>query len=1264
MLKIVNSKSGVAILSILGLSAVTACSCRTVVYGETQEEYANSARCTEPSVSYNLNTSGVCQSDIGMTYRYSRWVYYTINKENLPKGDDNKEYIPPIGISNRDVGIIYDDSAMNDALGGWLTVDPSMSDCIVENGGFWRRGYFQYKEGLFQTRSYNGKIFGATQEGIAPIGFTGRSSDNIHNAFDVGWNDSTHSLDEKYPEEFTVNGVKKKFELGQQTLYYGDNTKVWAKMDQEKGMIGDSEAEGLYRSFSGDSEGFDYGDYFLSNYDASLSGDLYDGGAGNATVLFCYSDSSPFGGMVQIGSSASTYAYNSKTPNNSAEMGVKKDSTRVGGNTIDLGKVNTQNYKPGHALMQVSKVNDKSGKTDYQATMSLNGATEYVYNGTNWVKGTSAIKKEASASITATSTPEFTLKEGENKICINLSYKERQNDSAYQNLEACAKVSYTPNIAKIASITKANVKIGGNSDEFKSSPNSVKTDASKTEIRPGLVTITWSHEIYAYCEYVLGNTASCGNSSTDIGGSLGRSYNAHYAADLGGLSASSSYKTLGTKNNVDLGQKTNKYLFPGERYTEEGDIWHYKEERSDGSPNGTGDGNKINSGVKVTLTASEIVCSINGEKFGLNNPRNYGRLTVIKTGGTNGTYYYGNYSDGTWKDDGSIWLNPYDNIQLRYEACIGSQISKDKESRAAWSDKLANEHNASLAVKTTGNAFDKTLYKGSGNAVDGALSGGKNIISSEVIGDNIQGHISNNYQFIGSKAVKTSNAVVGHLGQTINNDFGGDFSGCGGGRTDCLARATMKIPYNYILEPTVSGGSGGDIVTLGDSNTFQISINNKDVRTNEKVQSTPYHTNVKPGTTAGYLKFAANTETTTSELLKSINGKFVRGNYTSNIEDALASAGLDDIENPESGVINQLNNNGGIKNNAERYIKVSSDIAESDYNKICVALAVYPADSHNKEGAEKISDDDQSVALTGEFGGAYTRISVACKTVGKYPSASVEGNGIVTGSIITGSRTEYGGRSFGSWTEYGLVANGVTNIASGASSAYDNPQSSRNASVPYNEAGLKIGNFDSIQTIGNMASTIGAFSNASVYAAQARIYADSVIATFFNDDLGAGPIVDAGGATYVNANYDSDVAIDSDLAELINEAANNGQVIIYSTGDIKISNAVTELNATLIADGKVDTCTEADQGGDNEQLLDNCSNSLIINGVVYSEQPIALDRVYGGGSVEAMDLDADTLIQRAEILNYDPKIVKWSYDYKRQTQPLTTTYIEELSTRY
>lgn len=854
---------------------------------------------------------------------------------------------------------------------------------------------------------------------------------------------------------------------------------------------------------------------------------------------------------------------------------------------------------------------------------------------------------------------DLTLNIGNNVICSSVKHPGKistgDNSARAKDKEAkaCITVKYEPYVAEIDSETQLTV--GGQS---KLSGVDSSDTLTLDEVNYGMnaLTANWSYSLRSSKRCSEGDfkNGACSKNDASITSDFKVPFNR-----VGAVENNSDNQTLSSPSYSSSPKASSKSydLLPGESISEKQGISHKSGVRAGGeAANGAKD---ESSSVTLNAKAKDAICGLNNKPFGLNNPQDYGRLTVLRTGSANVSYSYGNYNDGTWKDDGVIWLNSNDNIQISYEACIGSQIGKDKESGTAWNAKLADAHNTTLAVETTGNAFDNTLYKTANNtnAVDVTSSGGRDIISSEVIGDNILGHISNSYQFVGSNAVRTKNSSVGHLGQTINNDFG-RFAGCGEGHTDCLARATMKIPYNYILEPNVSiGGSG--IVTLGNSSTFTITINNNDTRTNEKVQSTPYHTNVKPNTSARYLKFAANTETTTPELLQSINGMFIPGDHTGDI--AIA-AGLSDIKNPESGTISGLLPSGAIKS-SEQSIKVSSDIAEDGYNKICVALAVYPADSHNSTNPA-INDDDQSAALTDEFGSAFTRISVACKTVGKYPSASVEGNGIVTGSLIKGSRTEYSGRSFGSWTEYSLVADRVTNIASGASSAYDNPQTSRNASVSYDGAGLKIDDFDSIQTIGNMKSGIGARNDAKVYAAQARIYADSVITTFFNDDLGAGPIVDAGGATYVNANYDSDVAINSDLAELINEAAKNGQVIIYSKHNIKISNAVTELNATLIADGKVDTCEEADQGGDNEQLLHNCWNSLFINGVVYSEKPIALDRIYGGGSVDGMNLDANTLMQRAEILNYDPKIVKWSYDYKRQTQPLTTTYIEELSTRY
>jgi hypothetical protein len=56
---------------------------------------------------------------------------------------------------------------------------------------------------------------------------------------------------------------------------------------------------------------------------------------------------------------------------------------------------------------------------------------------------------------------------------------------------------------------------------------------------------------------------------------------------------------------------------------------------------------------------------------------------------------------------------------------------------------------------------------------------------------------------------------------------------------------------------------------------------------------------------------------------------------------------------------------------------------------------------------------------------------------------SVEGNGIVAAGNVKGATTKYSATEsgdkhiFGSWSEYGLVANGVVSLGSGASLAYD-----------------------------------------------------------------------------------------------------------------------------------------------------------------------------------------------------------------------------------
>jgi hypothetical protein len=183
-----------------------------------------------------------------------------------------------------------------------------------------------------------------------------------------------------------------------------------------------------------------------------------------------------------------------------------------------------------------------------------------------------------------------------------------------------------------------------------------------------------------------------------------------------------------------------------------------------------------------------------------------------------------------------------------------------------------------------------------------------------------------------------------------------------------------------------------------------------------------------------------------------------------------------------------------------------------------------------------------------------------------------------------------------------------------------------------------------------------------------KSFVENIKSTYFAEKQTCDSFLCQIGNTYVNKNYDTQVTIGAAEAEEIKSYKDkDAQVFIYSQQDIVIKNEVTELYANLIADGKLDTCGEGDHKTDatSGKLVDNCNNVLVVNGAVYSEGEMSLDRVFGGGSsYGSMSLDSSTLVQRAEIFNFDPKIVKWGYDYKHEVQPITTTYIEELSTRY
>lgn len=112
------------------------------------------------------------------------------------------------------------------------------------------------------------------------------------------------------------------------------------------------------------------------------------------------------------------------------------------------------------------------------------------------------------------------------------------------------------------------------------------------------------------------------------------------------------------------------------------------------------------------------------------------------------------------------------------------------------------------------------------------------------------------------------------------------------------------------------------------------------------------------------------------------------------------------------------------------------------------------------------------------------------------------------------------------------------------------------------------------------------------------------------------------------------------------------KIIIYAK-NINISCSVTRIDAVLIADEKINTCS--DNITDNSSLR---STPLMIRGSVISNT-LTLGRTYGAAT-------GKNSVIPAEIINYDTSLYLWANNQSSATTSgkLTETYINELAPRY
>ena len=297
-------------------------------------------------------------------------------------------------------------------------------------------------------------------------------------------------------------------------------------------------------------------------------------------------------------------------------------------------------------------------------------------------------------------------------------------------------------------------------------------------------------------------------------------------------------------------------------------------------------------------------------------------------------------------------------------------------------------------------------------------------------------------------------------------------------------KGTVSVPYNYYLYPYVGNNSTSTTQTVTPGSSLKANVYLPVMQRENKQVGETYATHTKPttirvvsfimrsGSPASDISYTNGTETLNySNICRTAAGgnstlscTILNNGETDNTyekryvlnastKDQLGGT-LNDTSLITSSVADTNDSNIVLSRSGSVVMNsVSVDVPETTINnqqgslrlgdKVCVAVAAWPSDSHNLGAATSVDSTNQSVALTSSGSGSQWVVSAPyCSTVAKAPSFSVEGSQLSVSGDVTTSNVTHNGRRYGSWTEYGLLAGGtVTNMTSGAATAYIDAQS-------------------------------------------------------------------------------------------------------------------------------------------------------------------------------------------------------------------------------
>jgi len=267
------------------------------------------------------------------------------------------------------------------------------------------------------------------------------------------------------------------------------------------------------------------------------------------------------------------------------------------------------------------------------------------------------------------------------------------------------------------------------------------------------------------------------------------------------------------------------------------------------------------------------------------------------------------------------------------------------------------------------------------------------------------------------------------------------------------AKANVKVPYNYFIQPAIkkSSSDNNNVVYLGATATFNVDLHVMP-RVNTAVSTEEYATITKP-TNVTVRYYFKGVRTISRPWGGSYEQDYTWGssNVASSEDIRLNTRGNLDGTPVQSGSTTESVADGGYSYTRFDIQLGSSDVDVGD--QVCAEVSVWPSDSHNSYpntyplNTSVNGAGTSNVALS-EDGSSTKLTRTTCYTVAKRPTMSVEASNAYAGGDygfqtsryskqFSGSNSSY---TFGSWAEYGVYGKvaigGGRGFASGATFGY------------------------------------------------------------------------------------------------------------------------------------------------------------------------------------------------------------------------------------